>query len=185
MPIRDPAEDERTDYRSYDVERRNCAEIGAGKMERLGALQGGTERTNNSDFEPVENPCDSQTYDDQGVKPTPGSRSRRNGMLVRIMGDCRLSVIRITFDLSGRVDSRNGGRHRVTTRWRRRGSTACRCRNQRGGLVGSCGRIKPYSPTAGRVKIKQSATRSLRPSRPCLQNYRSVQRSCRTRACTG
>jgi hypothetical protein len=47
VSIRDPAEDKGPDYRAYDVERRNCSEIGAGKMERLGALQGRTQRTDN------------------------------------------------------------------------------------------------------------------------------------------
>ena len=40
MPVRDPAEDERPDYRAHNVEGRNGSKVGAGKMERLGALQG-------------------------------------------------------------------------------------------------------------------------------------------------
>ena len=72
MAIRDPAEDKGTDDRADDVEGRYCSEVGAGKMERFGALQGRTQRTHNSDFESVKNPSNSQTYDDQQVKPTPG-----------------------------------------------------------------------------------------------------------------
>ena len=56
MPIRDPAEDKGTDDRAHDVEGRDCSEVGAGKMERFGALQGRTQRTDDSDLEPVENP---------------------------------------------------------------------------------------------------------------------------------
>src|SRR4029077_1695189 len=72
MAIRDPAEDKGTDDRADDVEGRYCPEVGAGKMERFGALQGRTQRTHNSDFESVKNPGNSQTYDDQQMKPTPG-----------------------------------------------------------------------------------------------------------------
>ena len=32
VSIREPAENKRTNYRAYDVERRNCSEVGAGKM---------------------------------------------------------------------------------------------------------------------------------------------------------
>jgi hypothetical protein len=54
-------------------------------MERFGALQGRAERADHGDFEPVKNPGDPQSDDDQKVKPAPG-KPRRNGMLVRIMG---------------------------------------------------------------------------------------------------
>ena len=116
VPIRDPAEDKGTDYRSYDVERRNCSKIGAGKMERLGALQGRTQRTHNSDFESVENPGDTQTYDDQQVKPTPGQSIEAE----RNVGPDHGRGLQLRhpdhFRLPGRVDSRKAAGNRVTTR---------------------------------------------------------------------
>src|ERR1700722_17759662 len=72
MPIRDPAEHESADDRAYDVEGSNGSKVGAGKMEGFGALQGRAERADDGDFEPVKNPGDPQSYDDQKVKPAPG-----------------------------------------------------------------------------------------------------------------
>ena len=72
MPIRDPAEDESSYDRAHDVEGSNGSKVGAGKMERIGALQGRTERADDGDFEPVKNPGDPQSDDDQKVKPAPG-----------------------------------------------------------------------------------------------------------------
>jgi hypothetical protein len=72
MPIRDPAEDESSYDRAHDVEGSNCSKVGAGKMERFGALQGRAERADDGDFEPVKNPGDPQSDDDQKVKPAPG-----------------------------------------------------------------------------------------------------------------
>ena len=52
------------------------------KKGRFGAR---AERADDGDFEPVKNPGDPQSDDDQKVKPAPG-KPRRIGMLVRIMG---------------------------------------------------------------------------------------------------
>jgi len=65
MPIRDPAEDESSYDRAHDVEGSNGSKVGAGKMERFGALQGRAERADDGDFEPVKNPGDPQSDDDQ------------------------------------------------------------------------------------------------------------------------
>jgi hypothetical protein len=45
-------------YRANNVKGRYGSEISAGKMERLGALQGRTQRTDDGDFEPVKDPGD-------------------------------------------------------------------------------------------------------------------------------
>src|ERR1700730_3761936 len=91
-------------------------------MERLGALQGRTQRTHNSDFESVENPGDTQTYDDQQVKPTPGQSIEAE----RNVGPDHGRGLQLRhpdhFRLSGRVEKAAG--NRVTTRWRSRSSKA-------------------------------------------------------------
>src|ERR1700691_4140264 len=79
MPIRDPSEDERSDYSTHDIEGCDRSEIGAGKMKRLGALQSGTQRTDDGDFEPVKNPGDTKPYHDQQVEPTPRQPIKAKG----------------------------------------------------------------------------------------------------------
>ena len=108
MTICDPAEDERSDHRAHDVEGCNGSEVGAGKMERLGALQGRPQRADDGDLEPVEDPGDAQPDDDQQMKPAPGQpiEAKRDVGPDHGLGIRKVCVIRITS--SGWADSRNG-----------------------------------------------------------------------------
>jgi hypothetical protein len=87
------------------TEGRNGSEIVARKMERVDALQGWTQRADYGDFEPVKDPGDAQSDDDEQVKPAPRRpiEAKRNISLDHGLGLRRLHRPE-HFLLSRRVD---------------------------------------------------------------------------------